>query len=1356
MPRPASERRVIRIFISSTFRDMQAEREELVKRVLPQVRRLCEQRGVTFGEVDLRWGVTDEQKAEGRVLPICLREIELSRPYFIGLLGERYGWVPDEIPADVRVTHPWIDVDKARSVTELEILHGVLNDPDMQNHAFFYLRDPAYVETLPAVTRDDFVDADPEHRAKLATLKDRIRTSGFPVHDGYSDPRALGELLLADLTTLVDRLYPGDARPDPLDREAAAHAAYAASRFGSYVAREGAFAELDTHAAGDGPPLVVLGESGSGKSALLANWVQRYRGSPEGHDALVVEHYVGASPESADFAAMLRRIMSELSRRFSIRDKIPDDPKALREAFGEFLRRAGSAGRVVLVLDGLNQLEDRDGAPDLVWLPIQLPKTVRLVLSTLSGRPLEALQHRRADFFEVTPLSDAERRTLIRNFLARFSKALSVEHEDRLAGAAASENPLFLRTVLDELRQHGDHFTLGEVLDHYLASPSTADLFDRVLARYERDYERDCAGLVRASLTALWAARRGLSEVELLDVLGSTEPLPHAIWSPLFLAAEQSLVTRSGLFNLGHDYLRKAVQTRYLPDQAAQRAAHGCLADAFARAGLGPRQVDELPWQLSRAARWDDLATRLRDLAFFQAVYAADVRDAQRYWARLESESPHRMASAYRPVLDDAGGRDPQLLWALAVVMMFAGHLDEAIALQRVLVHTFREAGLKQQLQESLTNLAAMLGGRDMPEDVVTILTETEQLARERGDLAGVASALGGQGRAKWAQNDYDGALSLLQEEERISREIADLAGVQRSLGNQGGVLLARADFDTAMERFLEQERICRQLGDTVALQNSLAGQADVLGTRGDLKGALSRLRDREQFLRELGDVASLQRCLGRQATYLAQLGRYDDALACSAEQERICRQSKYRSELLSCLLSRAQLLEQRGELDAALPLLDETTRLAEELDDLNGLAGSLGVRARVLRARGRLEDALTMMQQEERIYRKLDKLHGVEGSLGNQAQVLLGLGRTDEALAAAREAERIDRELGIPTQLQAAVGTQGLIQLERGELDEALRLFQVQERMCRELDLPNALQACLGNQAVILYRRGDIAGALARYGDQESLCRKLGLRAVLQQNLLNQATLLREAFSLQQALTRYHEHEQLCRELGEQGRLACSLLAQAEILTAAGHASAALVRYQEIVDLCRAAGDDQGLRGALAMCATLLANTGQLDAAIPLFAESEQLCRAAGDLKAMQRCIGNRATVHIGRREFDEAARLLDEQVAICRQLDDKEGLQAGLGNQAIVAKERGDLEGSLALLGEQEHLCREIGNAQGLVIAVANRGEVLVAAARVGEGIAALTAAEDMARQLGLVPMATQIRMMLRKLSIPAGVAG
>ena len=36
--------------------------------MFPLLRRRCQERGVAWSEVDLRWGVTDEQAAEGAVL----------------------------------------------------------------------------------------------------------------------------------------------------------------------------------------------------------------------------------------------------------------------------------------------------------------------------------------------------------------------------------------------------------------------------------------------------------------------------------------------------------------------------------------------------------------------------------------------------------------------------------------------------------------------------------------------------------------------------------------------------------------------------------------------------------------------------------------------------------------------------------------------------------------------------------------------------------------------------------------------------------------------------------------------------------------------------------------------------------------------------------------------------------------------------------------------------------------------------------------------------------------------------------------------------------------------------------------
>ena len=93
-------------------------------------------------DVDLRWGITEEEAERGEVLPICLSEIDRARPYFVGFLGERYGWVPppDAYPSHVLESQSWLEEHRGgKSVTELEILHGVLNNPHMEGRAFFYL-----------------------------------------------------------------------------------------------------------------------------------------------------------------------------------------------------------------------------------------------------------------------------------------------------------------------------------------------------------------------------------------------------------------------------------------------------------------------------------------------------------------------------------------------------------------------------------------------------------------------------------------------------------------------------------------------------------------------------------------------------------------------------------------------------------------------------------------------------------------------------------------------------------------------------------------------------------------------------------------------------------------------------------------------------------------------------------------------------------------------------------------------------------------------------------------------------------------------------------------------------------------
>ena len=116
---------------------MMKERDYLIKDVFPEIRHRCHQRGIEFTEIDLRWGVTEKQAHHGKVIEVCLKEIDRCRPFFIGILGDRYGWIPptDEYFKHKRILEefPWIkeDIKNDLSITEIEIQYGVLRNPSL-------------------------------------------------------------------------------------------------------------------------------------------------------------------------------------------------------------------------------------------------------------------------------------------------------------------------------------------------------------------------------------------------------------------------------------------------------------------------------------------------------------------------------------------------------------------------------------------------------------------------------------------------------------------------------------------------------------------------------------------------------------------------------------------------------------------------------------------------------------------------------------------------------------------------------------------------------------------------------------------------------------------------------------------------------------------------------------------------------------------------------------------------------------------------------------------------------------------------------------------------------------------------
>ena len=607
----STESRQIRVFLSSTFVDFMEERKLLVNRVFPTLNRRARDRGVELIDVDLRWGVTEDQTKQGQTLPLCLGEIDRCRPYFIGLLGERYGWVPpaDFYKPELLERQPWLRQHQGgASVTELEILHGVLRNPEMAGHAFFYLRDPAYAQAQQDPT---WLAEGEDERSRLKTLKEQVRASRFPVVEGLSDPEAIASRIEADLWGLIEAQYPDLDEVDALEREERQHASYRRSRLGVYLGGQVYIKKLERWIDAGQQKILMTGESGAGKSALIANWMEAHHQSyPED---FLYAHHLGCSNDASAIRPLLARLIEtakqQLPEVYGYSLQVPQDWWELVAKAAEALQTLGrwaqqNNHRWILVLDGLDRL-DFDDQNALPWLPLTVPDGVVIIVSALECPARQILLERKFKSLTIAPLKAKEQDQLIQQYLGRYTKQLIAEMRQTILRHPLAGSPLFLRVLLEELRQCGRYETLGEQLEFYLSTESIDGLYARVLERLEVDGSGEN---VRKVMTALWASRAGLSEEELLSITG----LAPLKWAPIDLALEEALGRNGNLLVFDHDYLRKAVEDRYLPTEEERLQANSELADWFVvQEGWDARKAAEMPWQLLCSKRYSDLTKEL-------------------------------------------------------------------------------------------------------------------------------------------------------------------------------------------------------------------------------------------------------------------------------------------------------------------------------------------------------------------------------------------------------------------------------------------------------------------------------------------------------------------------------------------------------------------------------------------------------------------------------------------------------------------------------------------------------------------------------------------------------------------------
>jgi|GEM_PF-2042387 len=1055
--------RTFRVFVSSTFSDLKAERNALQERVFPKLKDLCMAHGCRLQAIDLRWGVSEEAGLDQKTMEICLAEIkrcqEVSpRPNFIVLLGDRYGWrpLPYEIPADEfeeierrstgHPAHhllntwyrrddnavppayvllpraegtPWADnqvwgrdvegpllrlfekaVDgmglspEARlkhvaSATEQEIHAGALRVSNASEHVLCCFRE---IDNLDELDRDaikderarQFVDID-EHghmdtdaRQRLRALKEDKLSKALPVnifrYKGHWDSGA-GEVL-ADLDSLCETVLKRLSKVlldeiallvaiAPSREESENHRRFAAGRASCFIGRTDGVQAIREYLRGVCPhPLVVHAPVGYGKSSLLSKAFTEVISG--GDRKRVMFRTIGATPRSTNALTLLQDLHEELmSLPGMVVREIPHDFGSLVDELPRRLADAASAENVVLFIDALDEISPAHGACTLQWIPMNLPRHVRIVVSTQPDECLDRLRQvlPPGQFLQLEPLRQEDGHDLLRVWLDSARRSLRQQQEEEiLARFAKHGNPLYLFLAFQEACRWKSYDGLERT-----DLPSELQGIIRCLLRRLSMGMYHGEALVSHSLGLISASKNGLAEDELLDLLSidsdvfneflgrSRQPLsgsklPVVVWIRLFAELSAFLTERniggSNLIGFQHQVFDEVVCSEYM-DDSERLSRHQLLSEyfgemtTFVQGGRGRlpniRKVEELTWHLEQSSQWQNLCDLLLDPDYLLAAWEHDGNEVRELWTKLTAKMGVHAGRAYASVRNDATRAWKtflpmgELLWSMG----FSEEAEEAFEAER---ERCSEVGDEVGYAKALGGLAISFRFKGEDARAQNIYQEQIRIYRKMGDLAHLSRCLGDLATIIYEANPKHGR-ELFQEQEEIARKVGDFFSLQWSIGDQAVSYAIERQFQEAVQAVLQAERICIEHDMRSDLLGHRFRHATFLKMTGRRSDAIKMLQEDEEETRGLSFWAQLANSLGEQAVILSEQSQWAEARRKGDEAEDLFRRVGDQKGLAKCLFNQAILcmrsnfLQDAGsKAQMAIPLLRKTGYPAEAI----------------------------------------------------------------------------------------------------------------------------------------------------------------------------------------------------------------------------------------------------------------------------------------------------------------------------------------------------------------------------------------------------------------------------------------
>lgn len=440
--------------------------------------------GVKFQ--DLRWGIDteegDEIDKDKKILEVCLDEIENNRPYFCVLLGDRYGWIPDNDLVKTTGYRYGIygeDEEIEKSITHLEIDYGFLRNLEYSDHSFVYIRN------IIGDVEGSIYESSEVERAKMEALKAEIKkvlpADHIREYDvEYRNGALIGvekfiDLAREDIIRSVMDSHQDQDELSETQKEISYHRTQADEKAVISNARRSIEEDIVKNIENTNV-IIIKGESGNGKSTMMAKLSKKISGN---HKSIIL--FSSLTPRTTSASGVMKLITDYINEvliskesEFAVdldskleeynieqediareNDRITGrsrEEKLYEAALREYFSKSDE--ELIILIDAIDQLDNPQGI-DILLKPLHFISNsrVKFIISYLDTVKTEDqfLFLNSYTSYRLLELNKEDKLEVIDASLKANNKELATEVKNDIIAKEGSKSPLYIALLVQRL-----------------------------------------------------------------------------------------------------------------------------------------------------------------------------------------------------------------------------------------------------------------------------------------------------------------------------------------------------------------------------------------------------------------------------------------------------------------------------------------------------------------------------------------------------------------------------------------------------------------------------------------------------------------------------------------------------------------------------------------------------------------------------------------------------------------------------------------------------------------------------------------------------------------------------------------